>query len=136
MASAINTAAEAIANRFDTNWPDSNIAWEGADFDPPSTASWVRLTILWGDGNEMTYGGSGVGKNEIVGVVDIDLFAKPGEGTGAIEDDADTARDIFNRVKFSDLTFYVPSAPRRIGVDENGWLQYKVSCPFDLEETV
>lgn len=136
MASAINAAAEAIAGRFDDNWDDSNIAWEGADFDPPSTASWVRLTILWGDGNRLTYGGSGVGQNEVVGIVDIDLFSKPGAGTGAIEDNADTARDIFNRVEFSSLVFGVPSAPRRIGVDENGWLQYKVSCPFELEEAL
>lgn len=147
MSSTTNTAAGAIRSRFSTQWASlrsynapklkERVAWDNVPFTPPD-AEWVRLSILWGDGFEMTAGDTGVGETETVGVVSVQIFTQPGTGSGLAEQMAEDARDIFNRVDLSGsgyvIRFGAPSGPKP--AQRDGWWQQIVDTPFSLEETV
>jgi len=137
MSSEINVSAEAIASRFDDQWADRTpVAYEGADFDPPKDAPWVRFDIVWGDGFIETMGGTGRGKNRLVGIAQAIVFVPRGQGTGELEELADTVRDAFNRIEVASVRFDAPSGPKPSGERAPEWLSRLVDCPFEVEETI
>lgn len=144
MASSTRAHSGAIRTLFATEWKAARgyveeefaarVAWPGVPFTPPD-AEWVRFNILWGDGFVQTMGGPGLGTNELVGVVSIQLFVKPGSGSGALEGYCDDVREIFNRVEVSGVRFEAPSGPRP-PQERDGWLQGTVDVAFTVEETL
>jgi len=133
MASALKTAEGAIMTRLNTEWASATeIAWPGKRFTKPD-AAWIRPTVIWGDGFMQTAGPTN--RNQIPGVLKVQIFSKPGNGEGEIKGHADSIRDIFNRVEFSGLRFDAPSGPKP-AVERNDWLQTVVDCPFIYEEVV
>ncbi len=144
MGSDLIAAAGAIRSHFKSAWKTARgyseneftarVAWGGTHFDPPDS-DWSRLSFLWGDGFEHTMGGPDRGKNELIGVVTVQLFVPPGEGTGQLEVYADGVRNIFNRQVVSGVRFGAPSGPRAASQRE-GWLQVDIDIPFTVEETI
>ena len=135
MASEIHAAAAAIAAAVEAAWTGRTpIQWEGLDFRPPN-GPWLRVAILWGEAFEQTIGGPGIGKNEVVGVLSLSIFGRPGRGTGELEAYADVLRDAFNRAEIGKVRFGAPSGPRP-AQEREGWIQMVVDIPFTLEETL
>lgn len=135
MASANHAVEVAIEERLNDNWPYSPIAWDGVDFDPKADASegvWLRCTVIWGDATLETMTTSG--HNEIIGILDLDLFDKPGNGYGILRERADDLRDLFDRATAGAAEFRAASGPQKIR-NTQGWLQIKVSVPFTVDET-
>jgi hypothetical protein len=135
MASALDTARQTIESRIKTQWEageDTTIIWPNSPVDPPNTGTWIQPSILWGDGFISTKNG----RNQIVGVVNINVYAPAGDGTGNLFSSADSVRDMLNRVEVSGVRFEAPSGPRIVPSPESRWIQANVSVPFTVEETV
>ncbi len=134
MASDLDTARSTIENRIKTLWEageDTIIVWPNTPTDPPDTGAWIQPSIIWGDGFMTTKNG----RNQIVGVVSINIFAPAGSGTGTLHSTADSVRDMANRVEVTGVRFGAPSGPR-IVPSEGRWIQANVSVPFSVEEVV
>jgi len=137
MASSLATTRVTIEERFKRQFTSANgaaIIWANTPDDPPTDGSvWVEPSILWGQGDLRTKDG----RNTIVGVLNVNVFAPAGTGTGTLFDTADDVRDIYNRVEVSGVRFGIPSGPRLVPVKpEARWVQANVSIPFTVDETV
>ena len=133
MASATHTTWAAIEQRLSDNWPYTQIAWPGVDFDPSATNDWwLRVTPRFGDSSmeSMTTGGY----NLIVGILYLDLFDKTGNGYGILRERADELRDLFDRQDVGAASFRAASGPEMIR-NERGWLHLQVRIPFWVHET-
>lgn len=139
MASAVKTAAGAIYTHLSTNitsiasgWSsNTNVAWPGVDYTPAST--WIKPTILWGDGFPSSMGASGT--NLIFGSLELSLFARPGSGYGTLNGYADNARNLFDRASpGSSVEFLAASGPRQVNTQDTRWLEVALSIPFVLED--
>lgn len=113
------------------------VDWEGMDFTPPD-GPWMQPRVLWGDGFEDTM--ATTSSNRIPGVLNLNVFDKPGDGTGRMDELADLLRDLFNRAKLSSdvIRFGVPSGPKpptTIKGAREGWLKKNLSVPFEVIET-
>jgi len=137
MSSAMQTAEGVLFSRIannvteiDAGWTSAdNVAWPGIDFDPDD--SWMRPTVVWGESVMETHGSTGI--NTVVGVLVVQLFARPGLGYGVLNAYADTVRDLFTRFASGSVTCYAASGPTAIEGDTH-WLQVNISIPFIVEE--
>jgi hypothetical protein len=128
----------ALEARLATLWvdaagdPRTPIRWPGVVFTPPvgDGAAWLEPVVVFGEGLHL----SKDGRNRIVGVLNVNLFASPGGGLGSLYTLADQVRDLFNRVDLPDLRLQVPSGPRL--VTEDPFLQLALTVPFEAEEVV
>ena len=135
MASALDTARVTIEGRIKTLWEageDTPILWPNDPAAPPESGTWIQPTILWGDGFVQTKNG----RNQIIGVLSINVFGDAGKGTGALNQAADSVRDLANRVEVSGVRFGVPSGPRPIPSPDTKWVQANVRVPFSVDEIV
>lgn len=136
MASALDTVRQAIQQHIVDNYSASPIQFEGDDFRPPD-GPWMRVSILWGEAIPDAMGKTGVGSNRVIGVLQMDHFDKPDNGTGVITRNADTSRDLFNRNAIGGATFGVPSGPTPgVGPNQDRWQNRLVRVTFDFEETI
>lgn len=124
----------AIEGRFEDNYSSTDVKFENTPFKQPSEASWVALTILPGNGQQMSIGtGSSSRLKRFAGIIQIDIFTKENVGSKAARDLADTVAAVFDSVQFSNgssgtITTRVPSLST-LGV-ENGWLHSVVSVAY------
>ena len=135
MASALDAARQTIQSRIETQWAASDntkIIWPNDPQDPPNTGNWIQPSIIWGDAFITTKNG----RNQIIGVVNINCYAPAGSGTGTLTDTADSVRDMINRVEVSGVRFEAPSGPRIVPSPDERWIQANVSVAFAVEETV
>ncbi len=128
MVSATRDATSSILQVF-APWTETPVAWPGKHFDPPDGA-WVRLTIQWGDGFAQTLDGT----NEVIGILLVDVFAKPGRGEGEAYGLADQVRDLINRKIAGTVHFDPPSGPLK--VPESEWIHLQITCGFSVDEKV
>lgn len=117
----------AIERRLASNWTDTPIAWPGVPFTPPNNAPWIRPTPLFGAGAVATYD-----THSVTGILQVDVFAPRGRGTGAARALAETVRDLFAAQTIDGVRFGAASGPE-IGPDTS-WLQLIVRIPFDVDE--
>jgi hypothetical protein len=136
MSSAVDTVRSDIESAVSLAWAGQTaIQWTGRPFTVPASGTWLRVTILMGDGFPMTFGGSGVGQNRLVGVVDGALFCKKGDGVGAIVSYADDFRNAVNEQTTGSVRFGVCSGPVEIA-SQHGYAHLAVTAPFEVIETV
>ena len=131
MASAFNDHWKDVETRLDGNWFRCDIAWPGVDFDTDGRQHYLRPTPLWGNGELLTFTTNGW--NRVVGIYDLDLFERHGEGYGRLREWADELRDLFDRATVGLVEFRAASAPQIIPSD-SGWIGVKVSVPFTIDE--
>ena len=136
MSSATDTARADIESAVSLAWAgQTSIQYADRPFTVPASGSWLRLTVLFGDGFPFTMGPAGAGQNRIVGVVDAAVFAKEGDGLGAAVQLADDVRNAFNQQIKGTVRFGVCSGPASVE-DVDGYAHLVVTCPFEILETV
>lgn len=133
MASATKTHTVSISDRLGDNWTTTDIAWQGVEYEPDEDP-YVEAAILWGDG--FAYDRASSGRAQLTGVLNLNLFARPGTGLGTLYGYADTLRDLFTEVTVDAVRFTVPSGPREVTGNSTDRVQVNVSCPFTVEDTV
>lgn len=125
----------AIESRFAANFTAlaaNRIKWENATFKEPNNGSWVALTILSGDAQQIDLGSPNA-LHRYVGIIQIDVFVPPDTGTAGARALADDIEPIFRNVQFSagtsgTITTRAPSY-RPIGLD-GGWFHGVVSMAY------
>ena len=125
----------AIESRFQTAWIDGSsartpIAFDNVDFKPAREESFVRLTIIDGEAKQASIEENPLHRR--VGIIVIQIFVRPGDGTKPAEVLADHAATIFRAVQFSGITCRSPEY-RKIGQVED-WYQINVEVPFFVDE--
>ena len=133
MASNISDANAVISGLLESAFPSTPIAFPDTPFIAPSSAQWLRLSIVWGDGDLATMGATN--RNTIVGVVQVEVYTPPSQGDGANTRLADQVRDVYNRLESSGVRFNVPSAPIHDNT-ETAWCRRLIRVPFTFDETV
>ena len=136
--------AGAIRARFSTEWPQlrpsAPVAYDNTAFDPTrdaldaggrNLASWVRLTIIPGDGFQASLGTPRVWR--ATGIVVVQVFSPLGEGDGSAYSLADDVAAIFRGVTVQGVVFRAPSLTH-IGPD-GAWYQINVATPFQVNDT-
>lgn len=124
----------AIEGRFEDNYTSTDVKYENTPFKQPSEASWAALTILPGNGEQISLGTGSTGRlKRFAGIIQIDIYTKENVGTKTARNLADTIAAIFDSVQFSKgssgtITTRVPSLITR-GV-EAGWLHSVVSVAY------
>lgn len=111
------------------------VAWPNYPFTPPQ-GPWVKLDFIWGTGQVLTKGASGL--NSVTGILQLAIFGLVDAGDGALDALAQSARATFNRLRFTspnqDVMFGAISGPvRRV---EESWRSLVISAPFTVHEVV
>lgn len=135
MASALDTARTDIESYVSSTWTATAIQWSDRPFTQPSTP-WLRVTILFGEAYPFTMGGAGNSRNEIVGLVQCDVFAIEGKGLGSAVQYADDARTMLNQTTAGSVRLQVASGPVEVQGGRKDITQLSVTCPFRIEESV
>ena len=58
--------------------PELTVAWPGIQFDPPQTGNW--LEVSWFPGPSRNYGIADEGPTELIGMGQVSVLSRPGEG--------------------------------------------------------
>lgn len=133
--SGFSDERQAIEERFNTNWgTTSPVKWENVEFVQPQNTAWVALRIMSGEGKQVTLQGPTDGMNRWQGSIVIEVNAPGASGTEAAKTLADTAAGIFRRQNFSQgssglIRCRIPWIDQ-VGVNEAGWYQLNVICPY------
>ena len=109
---SFDSERSAIEARFLAQWvtgspasPRTAIGMPGHTFTPPVGQSSVRLSILNGQGLNMSMGDPGANLVRYAGVLMINIFTPGGEGTKAARDLADLIQPIFTNWRSGTLLF-------------------------------
>ena len=130
MASALDTVRQGVELRLFANWTDTEIAWQGHEFDPGED-DWIRPTLRFGGGRLESYSSTGV--NTVDGLLLIDCFTVSKSGLGVLYGYVDELRDLFDRVTVGAVEFLAASGPRE--VSDSLWQGLQFEVPFIVIET-
>lgn len=135
---SVKTAENAIVGAFATAWGvRTPVAYPNANFDKPNPAAdWARIAV---DGNVAANVGFGAGlRTRDEGLIFIQIFALPGEGTAGANDHAQFAVDAMQNKRFArsgELDVRTRKAvTRRVGNTSDGYYQVNVTIPFEYDE--
>lgn len=103
-------------------------AYEGVEFKQPNGTTWVRMTLLPASGRPLSV--DGITKQH-VGDFQIDVFAKPGAGTGTAESLADAIKTVFGpgvRLPLNSTVVIIDFAERASAIyADPQWLQVPIT---------
>lgn len=109
------------------------VAYPDVSFNPSGLASWAKLDFIWGTGTIETKDRRG----SVTGVMQLAIFGLKDNGDGPLDAIAQTARAVFNQLRFAspnqDVMFGAVSGPVR--QFEESWRSLVVSAPFQVWET-
>jgi len=125
---------QAIQTQFKNNWTgtaSNRVAYPNVPFTLPGEATeWVRFSILPGDSQQVTLGGS-QNIHRWVGVINIGIFTRIGLGEARALELAELAAAIFRAKQLSEIRCFSPSISNLREVD--GWYQATLRVPFDVD---
>jgi len=125
---------ETLTEHFATQWAaETEIAWPNVEFDPANMDEWVRFTILHGDAEQKSAGGS-VNLHRSYGTLIIQIFVKPDSGAKRASQLVDLVSNIWRGLHLSNMVFRTPYTTE-MGV-EDSWYQVNVSCAFHRNDIV
>ena len=139
MASALDAVRVAIEGQVKDGWKeDAPIQWPGRPWTPPN-GPWVQVHVIFGKAGAVTMGtrGTGAGTNQVVGLVNLNIFGPGGKGTGALTRLADAARDLLASLVVEGVQFDEPDGPVAVpagGERKEQWAQVNVSTTFVVVE--
>jgi hypothetical protein len=127
-------ATSAIETALAAAWTTTPIAYPNVPFTPPTTGNWLRVDVIWGNGQSWTKDGT----NSVVGVLQLAMYGPNDVGDGDLDVAAQAVRAIFNRVRLAspnqDVFFGAASGP--VKQNEEEWRSVIVSAPFQVIEHV
>lgn len=112
----------------------TRVAWPNVSFTPPNDPKsvWMRLTILGGEGTQLTIGAS-TNAHRFPGIIVVQVFAPTNKGDKDALAMADTVAGIFRN--WSGTTVSCGTATvKAIGPDGQDWYQVNVTIPFHRDE--
>jgi hypothetical protein len=117
----------AFEQRMANNWSTTDIWFDNVPYKPTSGTSYVRFSILPGESQQTTIGGSAnIHRN--VGILDISIFTPEQQGTKVGKQYADTIAAIFRDVTFSNITCRSPYITDN-GIS-GGWYHLTLTVPY------
>lgn len=132
-----NSARVLIENRFVTGWgARTPVKFESENFNQ-SAASWVRLSIRWGESALIGLGSPGTRLERHVGVIILQIFSQLEGGAKTIADHADYASQIFRMITERDtvngveIEYRTPS--KSFISEEKQVRQENLSIPFQVD---
>jgi len=128
-------ARSAITTKFNTSWGSTTtVAWPNNAFTEPTDGSpWVQFNINFAESLITTISTK---NNEQLGSVTINIFTSRYGGTIASTTLAQTARDIFNRLRLGDILFETPEIRDIVQPVESNWFQRSVRVNFSYYEYI
>lgn len=127
-------AREAIYQRFVTAWgATTDYTFDSEQYTPPPGVPWVRLTVRHLSSAQETLGDIGNRKFERGGSILLQIFTPLNAGTRAGDTLIDTARNIFEGVRFSGIRCNNAVA-REIGASD-GYYMSIIETSFLYDET-
>lgn len=126
---------QAIEARLQANFSTTPIKYENQEFDPPDSTPWVALTILPGEGQQVSLGPGGL--QRYAGVIQCDIYVPEKSGTKTARQHADSISAIFLNKSFSagssgTIITRTPWVNTR-GV-ENGWFHLVLSVTYHRDK--
>lgn len=137
----VSQAREAIYQAFVDAWDPpggplkSAYTFDNEQFDPPTSAAWVRLTVRHNDSDQTTLGRQGNRKFGRPGSVLVQVFLPTDTGRASADSLADDARDIFEGTSLAGTTVRFYGATVREAGKDGKWDLTIVEAPFDYEQT-
>ena len=134
----ISEARVSIANRFLTNWASQTpVVLANEDEESPtdldaSNAPWVRLTVQELASRQETLAAVGARKVRRRGNAIVQIYTPRGNGTNPADLLVNSARAIFELVKFDGLDFETATERSRTPTDK--WYRPVVESLFTFEE--
>ena len=132
---------ELLYQRWAARWvagddPRTPYVFENEKFDPPD-GPWVRFSVRRMPGGQGTLGPPGRRRMDRTGMVFIQLFEPPGNGTGRISDLASEAALIFENCRIQsphDIRFAEVEPGQAGDVERGRWWGVAVDGRFDYED--
>jgi len=132
----LETERIAIEGRFKTAWDSAyasmKVGYDGHKFEFVRDTSSVRLSILDGDAQQISFGSPGTNLVRHVGVIMIEIAAPGGAGSITIRPIADAAMTVFRNVTFGGVRCRIPYVMSR--QEEPPFLIWSIACPFERDE--
>ena len=128
----LNTVRSTIEGRLATELASSPaipIVFNNMSFDSTTEDTFVQCQTSFGTGR---YLGNGV--NIVVGLVVINIFTEEGIGSGANFTIGKRVRDLYNKVRVSDVIFDSPIGPEVLSSSPEGKFQTQLRITFEIFE--
>ena len=128
--SAIQDAAFGqFTTDFATAQPTVTIAYDGIDFEPPNSGSYVLLSLVPGD----EYAASvPARRRRQQGIFFVQIFTPAALGANPGLEIADSVLAVMSGVTVASVRFRGVRRPERIGVDGR-WFQHNIAMPFETD---
>jgi len=124
----LNDIDTAIINKFASEYVLSDIQYENVPFDLNRAAEFVRLSIVKGDSDQASMGGTSGNFFKQDGVIFVQVFTPLGLGTSPANTLAESISGIWRNQQFNNIVCGAPDI-NHIGEVE-GWFQINVACDF------
>lgn len=128
-----------IETRWNTLWVTGSpsaartpTSYEDVPHEPVEGTPWVRLTILNGEGRQLSSGDPLNNMHRYVGIISLQIFTPAGQGSAAGKVLADLAAAVFRNQRFDSIYSRVPYVSGT-SIDGN-WQQTNVNVPFWRDE--
>lgn len=129
-------SADAIRQRWNTNWTTPTHYDNAPTFEPPQTEPWVRLTVQPADVTQRSLGGVGGRCERVTGFIGIQIFTPLESGDADAWTLADSARALLEGQSFDPVTCRTATAGQAVRDPEGGpWWMLTLSIPFYTDET-
>lgn len=122
---------KAITARLEANRGSTTVAYDNAAFTPPRDTLWARATILPGS-RERANAGVPV-RYRLPGVLVLQIFDRAELGDGRAIEEVDRLGAVFESVTAGGVVYMTPYLVR-VGVDNDGWYQINLNCPWYSDE--
>ena len=137
-AADLNSVRATIEGRLATELADSPVipvVFHNMAYEPTPNSSWVQCLLSFGSSTYLSHGGTTNSKNQLPGVVVINIFSAKGVGPGANYVIGKRVRDLYNRINVSGVHFDPPIGPEVVAAPSpEGYFQTQVRVTFDFFE--
>jgi hypothetical protein len=123
-----------LESEFNDNWTDTPIQFEndGSFIPPKNGAPYVRFFLLQGPSRLVGGRGAGVGRYRHMGIIQVDVLARQGNGTKAALALADKVGAIFREQMIDGVLCRTPAIAKPAG--DAGYYRVTVSIEYQRDE--
>ncbi len=134
----LNTVRAAIEGRIATELASSpviSVVFNNMPFEPTIGTSFVQCLVNFAANTYESQTISSSTVNSVTGVLTLNIYSQAGIGSGANLTIAKRLRDLFNRIKVSDIFFEPPNGPTLLqSTEPEGYFQSVINVDFEIFE--